>query len=210
MCAAPEISCHIHPRPLPVLTPPPQASSPTRLTLLASSNICWQPGPSPGHRPLSLFPLHGHFTRVRGFLCPLGGSVCPSGPLPTSPPLPSPAQKPTSSVVRSCSAGVWMLFRSPLCWGWSSPHLLFSMAISPVTLRGAIRASASLVPGDLCGWRGGQGECSRPTSGIWGEWIREGSKSHCSSSSVPSLPPNPGFFQPPSPSMNISTGQSSS
>ena len=49
-----------------------------------------------------------------------------------------------------------MLLRSPLGWGWSSPHLLFSMAVSLVTLRGAIPASASLVPGDLCRWRGGQ------------------------------------------------------
>ena len=72
MCAAPEISPQIHPRPLPVPTPPPQASPPTILTLLASSNICWQPGPRPGPRPLSLFPLHGHLSRVRGFLCSLG------------------------------------------------------------------------------------------------------------------------------------------
>ena len=46
-----------------------------------------------------------------------------------------------------------MLLSSPLGWGWSSPHLLFFMAISLVTLRGAIPASASLVPNDLCGWR---------------------------------------------------------
>lgn len=130
--------------------------------LLATRAKSWAPSSQPV--PTSWASHQGQRLSL-----PLGGSVCPSGPLPTSPPLPSPAQKPTSSVVRSCSAGVWMLFRSPLCWGWSSPHLLFSMAISPVTLRGAIRASASLVPGDLCGWRGGQGECSRPTSGIWGE-----------------------------------------
>ena len=79
MCAAPEISPQIHPRPLPVPTPPPQASPPTILTLLASSNICWQPGSKPGPRPLSLFPLHGHLSRVRGFLCPLGVQFAPQG-----------------------------------------------------------------------------------------------------------------------------------
>ena len=153
MCAAPEISHQMHNRPLPVPTPPPQASHRTIPDsvglfqhLLATQAKSWAP---------SSQPVPTSWAELEAFSA-LWGSVCPSGPLPTSPPLPSPAQKPTCSVVKSCSAGVWMLLSSPLGWGWSSPHLLFSMAVSLVTLRGAIPASASLVPGDLCRWRGGQ------------------------------------------------------
>ena len=137
---APCLSQHLHPRP----NTAPYLTVGLFQHLLATRAKSWAPSSQPV--PTSWASHQGQRLSL-----PSGRSVCPSGPLPTSPPLPSSAQKLTCSVVKACSAGVWMLLRSPLGWGWSSPHLLFSMAFSLLTLRGAIPASASLVPGDLCG-----------------------------------------------------------
>lgn len=67
----------------------------------------------------------------------------------------APAQKPTSSAVKSCSGGEKPVLSSRLGWGgWSLPLLVFAVEAPPV--RTASGASAPLVPGVHCVWRGGQ------------------------------------------------------
>lgn len=145
------------PSPFPVSTPQPYAPHPTTpdcgglfQDLLATGTRSWMPCSQP-------FCLQGHLTGVRVFLETLGAWLA-TQVLPSHPHLcRGPAQTPTSSAVKSRSEGVGLLLSSPVGWGWSCPHLLFSRSVSLVaTVRGAIGASPPLVPGDRCGWRGGE------------------------------------------------------
>lgn len=142
------------PGPLPCsdsITPPPPPPLPLRLILVTPNRIWQEPPPNPG--PLSLSPLwlSEHLTR---------GSVCPQPPVDAGLPFrtgvhtphlyKSTFQKPTSSVLTSCSGGLRLVLSSPSGWGWSPPRLLFWVSVFlTATARPGIRASPPPVPGAL-------------------------------------------------------------
>lgn len=156
---APSQSRLHHPQPPPPLPP--------RLVLPAPNRIWQEPLPSPG--PLSLGPSRRSEPLTRGRVCPQppadAGLPFRTG-VHTQHPYKGTAQKPTCSVLTSCSAGVRLVLSSPLGWGWSPPRRLFRVSVfltaparrasgaSPPLVPGALGRLA--LPGDCCGRRKGQ------------------------------------------------------